>query len=78
MATAKSAYVTKKTSMLAFDLAKGGFWICTPWLINPAESDVAARLPVFIEQVYNSKRLHSALGYRTSEEFETLFARKAA
>ncbi|MEO8244581.1 MAG: IS3 family transposase [bacterium] len=41
-------------------------------------ADLAARLPRFIEQVYNSKRLHSALGYKTPEEFETLFARKAA
>ena len=41
-------------------------------------ADVAGRLPVFIEQVYNSRRLHSALGYRPPEEFETLIAQKAA
>ena len=35
--------------------------------------DVQNRLPYFIEQVYNRKRLHSALGYRPPEEFETLW-----
>lgn len=36
------------------------------------------RLPKINEQVYNSKRLYSALGYRTPEEFKTLFIRKVA
>ena len=40
--------------------------------------DVAERLPVFIEQIYNAKRLHSAIGYRSPQEFEKQLAQKAA
>jgi putative transposase len=32
--------------------------------------DVVQRIPHFIEEVYNSKRLHSALGYLSPKEYE--------
>ncbi|MGI9570113.1 MAG: integrase core domain-containing protein, partial [Desulfobulbia bacterium] len=34
--------------------------------------DVQQRIPYFIEDVYNHKRLHSAIGYRPPSEFEYL------
>ena len=40
--------------------------------------DVAVRLPQFIEEVYNAKRLRSALGYQSSDEFETQLVQQVA
>ena len=38
--------------------------------------DVIERVPYFIEEVYNKKRLHSALDYLTPEEFEQKIERE--
>jgi len=36
-------------------------------------NDVQNRLPYFLEEVYNHKRLHSSIGYVPPVEFEELF-----
>lgn len=40
--------------------------------------DVVQRLPRFLEEVYNCRRLHSSLGYMPPHEYETLLAPSAA
>jgi putative transposase len=40
--------------------------------------DVVERVPAFIEEVYNKKRLHSSLGYLAPEEFENKIADELA
>ncbi|WDZ97364.1 IS3 family transposase [Herbaspirillum sp. WKF16] len=40
--------------------------------------DVARRLPYFLEEICNERRMHSALGYQSPNHFEAQFALQAA
>jgi putative transposase len=40
--------------------------------------DVTSRLPVFLEDVYNAKRMRSSLGYLLPNQFEDRCAQQAA
>lgn len=40
--------------------------------------DVVTNVPCFIEAVYNAKRLHSSIGYRSPDEFEAELKQKSA
>lgn len=40
--------------------------------------DVLNRLPHFLEEIYNRRRLHSSLGYMPPHEYETINSRSAA
>jgi len=49
-------------------------WMCLSLYQNIRE-DAEENLTVFIEKVYNEKRLHSSLGYVPPAEFEAAFTR---
>jgi putative transposase len=41
-------------------------------------ADVTSRLPAFLEDVYNARRVHSSLDYLSPTQFEDRLAQQAA
>lgn len=41
-------------------------------------ADVASRLPLFLEDVYNARRMHSSLGYLSPKQFKDRLAQQVA
>ena len=66
MARAGNPYENAMTESLFKTLKHGDVNLCE----YESYQDVVIGLPHFLEEVYNQKRLHSALGYRPPNEFE--------